>query len=85
MSPPDATELLLAALRLVAVLSAPLLLAALVAGIVSGVVQAFTSWSDAALTHVPRVLAVAAAWLLAGPWVTREVLRFARLAWGGEP
>lgn len=77
------TTLLFEALRLAAVLSAPVAVAALVSGLLAGLLQNLTAWNDAALTHTPRVVAVVLAWVLTGPWVARELSTFAARAWSG--
>ena len=75
--------LLMDGLRLAAVLATPVALAALLSGLLTGLLQSLTAWSDAALSYVPRLTAVAVAWTLTGPWVARELTAFAARAWGG--
>ncbi len=65
------------ALLLVLLLSAPPLAAALLVGLVSGVVQAATQVQDAALPVVPRLAAVLLALVAAGPWLGARLVRFA--------
>lgn len=62
-------------------LAAPLLVAALVAGVVSGLLTAFTQLQDPALGVVPRVAAVGAAIVLFGPAIARQLAAFATTAW----
>ena len=84
MTPADATlALLVAGLRLAAVLCVPVAVAALVSGLLSGLLQSVTGWSESVLSHVPRLVAVVAAWALTGAWVARSLTAFAQLAWGG--
>lgn len=71
------------ALVLAAWLAAPALVGAFVAGALAGVLQNLLAWQDAAVGQVLRLLGVGAAWAVAWPWVSAEVLAFARLAWGG--
>lgn len=66
------TEMLSLALRL----SAPILIAALVAGLCSGLFQGVTAISDSSLSTVPRLLAGAAALILCGPWIMRQLIGF---------
>ena len=77
------------ALVLALLLSAPPLLAALLTGLVTGLLQAVTQVQDAALGAVPRIAAVLAALVLAGPWMGGRLARFAAevlaLAAGGRP
>ncbi len=50
--------------------------AALVGALVSAL-QAATQLQDATLAHLPRLLAVALALVLAGPWMGAEIAKFA--------
>jgi flagellar biosynthesis protein FliQ len=69
--------------------SGPALLAALVAGLGAGIVQAVTQVQDHSIGAVPRLAAVLASLAVAGPWIAAEVARFARVcleaALGGTP
>lgn len=50
--------------------------AALVGALVSAL-QAATQLSDSTLAHLPRLLAVALALVVAGPWMGAEIAKFA--------
>jgi flagellar biosynthesis protein FliQ len=65
------------ALLVVLVASAPPLAAALLVGVVGGVLQAATQVQDASLGTVPRLVAVLAALACAGPWIAARLTRFA--------
>ncbi len=65
------------AVVLVLIVSAPPLLAALVLGLATGVVQAATQVQEQTLGVVPRVAAVLAALAVAAPWIGGRVVRFA--------
>ena len=69
------------ALVLVFYLSMPVLGAALLAGLITSGLQTLTRVSEPVLTHVPRVIAVAAAVLLAAPWISARVAGFADRVW----
>ncbi len=68
-----AREALLVAL----IASAPPLVAALLVGLVTGVLQAATQIQEPALAVPPRLAAVLLALAAAGPWIAARVLRFA--------
>jgi flagellar biosynthetic protein FliQ len=53
-------------------------------GFLSAVFQAATQVQDAALGHFPKFVAVTLALALVGPWMGRQVLAFAVLAFGGH-
>lgn len=65
------------ALWLGLLLSAPPLAAALLTGLVTGLLQAVTQVQEQALGVVPRLVAVLAALLVAGPWMGGHLARFA--------
>lgn len=71
-----AFQLLLEMLRMSLWIAAPLLLAALLAGLASGVFQGVTAISDTSLSTVPRLLAGAVALLVCGPWMMRQLVDF---------
>lgn len=73
--------LVLQGLELAAWLALPIVAAHLLAGVLSGILQAITGWQDAALSQVPRLLAIVIVLLIAGPWMARSLVDFARLAW----
>lgn len=66
---------------LVLLLAAPILVAALVAGIVSGLLGAFTQIQDPAVSLVPRVAAVGAAIVVFAPSIAHQVVAFADKLW----
>jgi flagellar biosynthesis protein FliQ len=57
------------ALKTTAMLSAPLLLSALVIGLAVSIFQALTQINEATLTFIPKMLVVALVIVLAGPWM----------------
>ena len=60
-------DLALQALKMVAVMAGPPLLAALVVGLVVGVLQAATQVNEAAVAFVPKLIVLGFVLLLAGP------------------
>lgn len=62
-------------------LAAPVLVAALVAGIATGVLGAFTQIQDPAVSLVPRVAAVGAAIVLFAPSIAAQLVTFANRLW----
>jgi flagellar biosynthetic protein FliQ len=57
------------ALKVTAMLSAPILLSTLVIGLVISVFQALTQINEATLTFIPKMIVVAIVIVLAGPWM----------------
>jgi flagellar biosynthetic protein FliQ len=56
--------------------SAPPVLAALVVGLLMGVLQAATQIQEQTLNLVPKIIAVSLALVVAGPWIGAQLLRF---------
>jgi flagellar biosynthesis protein FliQ len=77
------------ALLVALVLSAPPLLAALLVGLATGLLQAATQLQEHAIGAVPRIAAVTAALIVSGPWIGARLARFAAevlaMAAGGVP
>ncbi len=68
------------ALWLSLLLSAPPLLAALLVGLLAGVLQAATQVQEPALAVLPRTAAALGALLVTAPWIGGRLLRFAAAA-----
>jgi type III secretion HrpO family protein len=72
------------ALMLTLAVALPVLAVAALVGLIMAVMQAATQVQDPTLAHVPRLLAVAAALALTGPWIGRQIAAFAaRVLAGG--
>ena len=57
-------------------IAAPLLLTALVVGLLVGFFQAATQLNEMTLTFVPKLLALGAVLTLAGPWMLRVLMEY---------
>ncbi len=66
------------ALMLTVMISGPLLLFALVVGLIISIFQAVTQIQEMTLTFVPKILAVALALLIFLPWMINMATDFAR-------
>jgi flagellar biosynthetic protein FliQ len=55
----------------------PLLAAALLSGAITSVILATTQVQEFTLTFVPKIVAIACAALLFGPWILRTLVSFA--------
>jgi flagellar biosynthesis protein FliQ len=79
------TQSLVALLRegllLALLLAAPILVAALAAGVITGLIGAFTQVQDPAVGLVPRVAAVGIAVALFGPSIASQLEAFAMRLW----
>lgn len=57
------------ALRTTAMLASPLLIGALVTGLIVSVFQAITQINEATLTFIPKMIVVAVVIIFTGPWM----------------
>jgi flagellar biosynthetic protein FliQ len=64
------------ALMMTVMLAAPMMGAALLVGLLISVFQALTQINEQTLTFVPKILAVFAALLLAGPWLLQSIVSY---------
>jgi flagellar biosynthesis protein FliQ len=73
------------ALEVAIVVSLPMLLAGLIAGVAVSLFQTVTSIQDNVLAFIPRAAAIFAVFALTFPWVLREVSAFAAEVVGRLP
>jgi flagellar biosynthetic protein FliQ len=64
------------ALEMALMLSAPLLLSALVIGLLVSVFQAATQINEMTLSFILKLLGIAAALVIAGPWMLKELIGY---------
>lgn len=76
MTPEVVMEYARDALQLALLLGAPLLLAALVVGLLVGVFQAATQINEMTLSFIPKLIALAAVILVGGPWMLRVITEY---------
>ena len=66
------------ALEMALLLAAPLLLAALITGVVVGAFQAATSINEMTLSFIPKLIAIALTLAVAGPWMLKTLVGYTR-------
>ena len=66
------------ALEMTIMLAAPLLLVALAVGLLVGLFQAATQINEMTLSFIPKLMAMAAVVLIAGPWMLRQMISYTR-------
>ena len=76
MTPETVIDVGVQAMEITALLSAPLLLSALVVGLLVGMLQAATQINEMTLTFVPKLIVVAVVILIAGPALLDTLLGF---------
>ena len=66
------------ALEMTLLLAAPMLLVALVTGLVVGAFQAATQINEMTLSFIPKLLATATTLVIAGPWMLKLIVGYTR-------
>lgn len=85
MTPETIVGLVQQALEVTLLVSAPMLLAALITGLVISVFQAATQINEMTLSFIPKLLAIFAALVLAGPWMLSVIVDFTRRLFSAIP
>ena len=66
------------AIEMTLILSGPLLLAALVVGLIISIFQAATQINEQTLSFIPKLLAMFLVLILAGPWMLQMMVDYIR-------
>ncbi len=61
------------AIKLILVTSAPMMIAALVVGLVISIFQATTQIQEQTLAFVPKIIAIFITIIIAGPWILEKI------------
>ncbi|MCK9214331.1 MAG: flagellar biosynthesis protein FliQ [Rhodoferax sp.] len=85
MTPESVMTLGYEAMKLSLLLAAPLLLVALVTGLIVSLFQAATQINEMTLSFIPKLLAVFATLVIAGPWMLETVLDYMRNLFASIP
>ncbi len=64
------------ALEMTLALAAPLLLAALITGVIIGAFQAATQINEMTLSFIPKLVAIALTLAIAGPWMLKTLVGY---------
>lgn len=78
MTPEMVMNLAYQGMRVTLLLAAPLLLVALATGLLVSLFQAATQINEMTLSFIPKILAVFAVLVLAGPWLLKLITTFTR-------
>jgi flagellar biosynthetic protein FliQ len=78
MTPENVMDLAHRMLLVTSMIAAPLLLIALIAGLVIGMLQAATQINEATLSFIPKLLLLVLTLFVAGPWILRVLTDFTR-------
>jgi flagellar biosynthetic protein FliQ len=76
MTPENVMDLAHSTLLVTSMIAAPLLLVALVTGLVIGMLQAATQINESTLSFIPKLLLLVLTLFAAGPWILRVLVDF---------
>ncbi len=85
MTPADVMTMGQQALEVTMLISAPLLGAVLLTGLVVSVFQAATQINEQTLSFIPKLVALAAVLVVAGPWMLAVITDFMQRLYGSIP
>ncbi len=85
MTPESVMAIGTEAMKVATALAAPLLLAALISGLVVSLLQAATQINEMTLSFIPKILAVVATIIIAGPWMLNLLLDYMRTLFSNLP
>jgi len=78
MTPETILDIGTKAVYITALLSAPPLLSALIIGLLVGMFQAATSINEMTLSFIPKLIVLAIAMTIAGPWMLETLISYTR-------
>jgi flagellar biosynthetic protein FliQ len=78
MSPETVMTVGSRALEITLMLAAPMLLVALVTGLIVGAFQAATQINEMTLSFIPKLIAISVALMVAGPWMLKVLVGYTR-------
>jgi flagellar biosynthetic protein FliQ len=78
MSPETVMTVGSRALEVTLMLAAPMLLVALVTGLIVGAFQAATQINEMTLSFIPKLIAISVALMVAGPWMLKVLVGYTR-------
>src|ERR1700683_2771495 len=85
MTPENVMDLAHKTLMVTSLIAAPLLLIALITGLVIGMLQAATQINEATLSFIPKLLLLVLTLFVTGPWILRVLIDFTRDLYANIP
>jgi flagellar biosynthetic protein FliQ len=85
MTPESVMTMGRTAMEVTLMVSAPLLLVALIIGLIVSIFQAATQINEATLSFIPKLVGVFVALVVAGPWMLSVMLDYMRQVFTGIP
>ncbi|HJU71292.1 MAG TPA: flagellar biosynthesis protein FliQ [Paucimonas sp.] len=85
MTPESVMTLGRHAMEVTMMVAAPMLLVALVIGLIVSIFQAATQINETTLSFIPKLIGIFAAMVIAGPWMLSVMLDYMRQMFTGIP
>ena len=85
MTPESVMTMGRTAMEVTLMISAPLLLVALIIGLIISIFQAATQINEATLSFIPKLVGVFVTLVVAGPWMLSVMLDYMRQVFTGIP
>ncbi len=85
MTPESVMTIGRTAMEVCLLVAAPMLLVALIVGLIVSIFQAATQINEATLSFIPKLVGIFVALLLAGPWMLSVMLDYMRQVFTGIP
>ena len=73
------------AMEITLMIAAPMLLVALIIGLIVSIFQAATQINESTLSFIPKLVGIFVALVVAGPWMLSVMLDYMREIFGGIP
>jgi flagellar biosynthetic protein FliQ len=73
------------AMEIMLMVAAPMLLVALIIGLIVSIFQAATQINEQTLSFIPKLVGIFAAMVIAGPWMLSVMLDYMRQLFSGIP
>ncbi len=85
MTPESVMSMGRQAMEITLMIAAPMLLVALIIGLVVSIFQAATQINEQTLSFIPKLVGIFAALVIAGPWMLSVMLDYMRQLFSGIP
>lgn len=85
MTPESVMVIGMQAIRVGLMISAPLLVAALVTGLIISILQAATQVNEMTMTFIPKILMIVGVAVALGPWMMKIFIEYTRAVFASIP
>jgi flagellar biosynthesis protein FliQ len=85
MTQDTVTSLLVDMMGITVKVAMPMLLAALIVGLLISIFQAVTQIQEQTLSFIPKIVALVVVLIVAGPWMLNTITDWTTNLWGGIP